>query len=90
MLPRKVIMTEEVTPVEDVSPQGDREASGETVPASRSRGPGIVSIAAHFPEAVRRQLRIIAAQEGRTNQSLLGEALNDLFRKRGHLPIAPE
>ena len=83
-------MTEEVTPAEDVSPDSDRERPAEAVPAPRSRGPGIVSIAAHFPEAVRRQLRIIAAQEGRTSQSLLGEALNDLFRKRGHLPIAPE
>lgn len=80
----------------------DRESPSEGVPrssgatakrparVSRSRGPGIVTIAAHFPEAVRRQLRIIAAQEGRTNQSLIGEALNDLFRKRGQLPIAPE
>ncbi|MCY4431998.1 MAG: hypothetical protein OXC11_16630 [Rhodospirillales bacterium] len=66
------------------------EAPRDPVPAPKSRGPGVVTIAAHFPEAVRRQLRIIAAQEGRTSQSLLGEALNDLFRKRGQLPIAPE
>ena len=38
----------------------------------------------------RRQLRMIAAREHRTSQSLLGEALNDLFRKRRELPIAPE
>ncbi len=76
--------------MEGASRDGDIEGLGDAVPVSRSRGPGIVSIAAHFPEAVRRQLRIIAAQEGRTSQSLLGEALNDLFRKRGHLPIAPE
>lgn len=47
-------------------------------------------IAGHFPETVRRQLRMIAAREGRTSRSLLGEALNELFRKRGELPIAPE
>ncbi len=47
-------------------------------------------IAGHFPETVRRQLRMIAAREGRTSRSLIGEALNDLFRKRGELPIAPE
>ena len=28
--------------------------------------------------------------QGRTVQSLLGEALNDLFRKHGQLPIARE
>lgn len=66
------------------------DAAAKPAPLAKSRGPGIVTIAAHFPEPVRRQLRIIAAQEGRTSQSLLGEALNDLFRKRGQLPIAPE
>lgn len=71
-------------------PTPPREVPERPAPIAKSRGPGIVLVAAHFPEPVRRQLRIIAAQEGRTNQSLLGEALNDLFRKRGQLPIAPE
>ena len=74
----------------EIDPRPSSGADARPAPASRSRGPGIVTIAAHFPEPVRRQLRIIAAQEGRTSQALLGEALNDLFRKRGQLPIAPE
>jgi hypothetical protein len=73
-------------------PEAAKSTSGTRTakPIRRSRGAGTATIAGHFPEAVRRQLRIIAAQEGRTNQSLIGEALNDLFRKRGQLPIAPE
>ena len=82
-------MPDALNPGEGVArPAG--EASENPTQVAKSRGPGVVTIAAHFPEAVRRQLRIIGAQEGRTSQSLLGEALNDLFRKRGQLPIAPE
>ena len=80
-------MSKAQNPPEDVDPGSDVLTVN---PVSRSRGTGTVTIAGHFPEAVRRQLRIIAAQEGRTSRSLLGEALNDLFRKRGQLPIAPE
>ena len=47
---------------------------------SRNRGPGSVTIAGHFSQAVHRQLRMLGAIQGRTVQSLLGEALSDLFR----------
>ena len=83
-------MLETESPSEDTSTRIDTTEAKEVAPVARSRGPGVVTIAGHYPEAVRRQLRIIAAQEGRTSQSLLGEALNDLFRKRGQLPIAPQ
>jgi hypothetical protein len=42
-----------------------------------------VLIGGHFPPEVQRQLRMIAAEEGTTNQALLAEALNLLFRKKG-------
>ena len=58
--------------------------------SSRNRGPGSVTIAGHFSQAVHRQLRMLGAMQGRTLQSLLGEALNDLFRKHGQLPVARE
>ena len=45
-------------------------------------------IAAHFPEEVYRQLRVLCAMEGRTVRAILGEALNDLFKKYGRPPIA--
>ncbi len=45
-------------------------------------------IGGHFPQDVRKQLRIIAAKEGTTNQALLVEALNLLFRKKGKPTLA--
>ncbi|SFL37018.1 hypothetical protein SAMN05216302_10705 [Nitrosomonas aestuarii] len=42
-----------------------------------------VLIGGHFPPEVSRQLRIIAAEEGTTNQALLQEALDLLFAKKG-------
>ena len=45
-------------------------------------------VGAHFPEPVHRQLRVLSAQEGRTLQAVLAEALNDLFAKRKLPPIA--
>lgn len=44
---------------------------------------GTVLVGGHFPEPVARQLRIIAAEEGTTNQALLREALDLLFAKKG-------
>ena len=49
---------------------------------------GTGTIAGHFSQAVHRQLRMLGTMQGRTVQSLLGEALDELFRKDGHLPIA--
>lgn len=46
------------------------------------------SVSAHFEPAVARQLRILAAELDRTTQDLLGEALNDLFRKHNKSAIA--
>lgn len=45
-------------------------------------------VGAHFPEPVHRQLRVLAAQQGRTQQDLIAEALNDLFAKHKFPPIA--
>lgn len=45
-------------------------------------------VGAHLPEPVHRQLRVLAAQEGRTVQSAITEALNDLFAKHKMPPIA--
>jgi len=45
-------------------------------------------IGGHFAPEVSTQLRIIAAEEGTTIQSLLAEALDDLFTKKGKARIA--
>ena len=82
------------TPDEDGPPEASVSRSTPSAERrgseSKNRGPGSAAICGHFPEAVRRQLRVIAAHEGRTIQSLLAEALNEIFRKRGQLPIARE
>lgn len=44
---------------------------------------GTKLIGGHFAPEVSTQLRILAAEEGTTVQSLLGEALEDLFVKKG-------
>ena len=82
-------MPETDNPFADVLSRPD----GETAPPqrpSRNRGPGTVTIAGHFSPAVHRQLRLLGVMQDRTVQSLLGEALNELFRKHGKLPIARE
>ena len=46
------------------------------------------AISGHFDPAVGRQLRILAAEKDRSTEDLLGEALNDLFRKYNKSAIA--
>jgi hypothetical protein len=40
-------------------------------------------ITAFYPEEVRIQLKMMAAQQRRSMESMIGEALNDLFAKYG-------
>jgi hypothetical protein len=49
---------------------------------------GTKLIGGHFPPEVSTQLRILAAEEGTTVQKLLGEALDDLFVKKGRSRIS--
>ncbi|MCP4080553.1 MAG: hypothetical protein GY743_09915 [Planctomycetaceae bacterium] len=51
---------------------------------------GTKPITVHFPESVRAQLKVLSAEQRRPVWSLVGEALNDLFRKYDKSPIAPE
>jgi hypothetical protein len=53
----------------------------------RSSGAKTVLVGGHFPPAVLQQLRMIAAEEGTTNQALLAEALDLLFLKKGKARI---
>lgn len=56
-------------------------------PAKKKQEEGTVLVGAHFPPAIARQLKIIAAEEGTTNKALIQEALNLLFKKKGVKPI---
>ena len=42
----------------------------------------------HMPESAKKQLAILAIECEQTQQALLSEALNDLFKKYGKPPIA--
>lgn len=51
---------------------------------------GAKPITVHFPQQVRDQLRLIAAEQSRPMQSVIAEAYNDLFAKYGKPEIAPK
>ena len=48
------------------------------------------AIGGHFEPTVGRQLKLLAADQDRSVQDLLAEALNDLFRKYNKSAIATE
>jgi hypothetical protein len=56
--------------------------------APKTAPPKTKLIGGHFDPAVGRQLKMLAAEQGRTIQDVLGEALNDLFVKHKKKPIA--
>jgi len=70
----------EIKPVESVSPKKAASPAKATKIASRAN---TVLIGGHFPPEVKQQLRLIAAEEGKTSQSLIAEALDLLFTKKG-------
>ena len=51
---------------------------------------GRAHIGGYFSESVKRQLRILAAEQNKTTQALIGEALNLLFSNYGKAEIADE
>ena len=65
--------------VEEISP-----------PEHRSGRAGKSNVTGYFAPEVKRQLRILAAEEDTSIQALLGEALNELFAKYGKPEIAPQ
>lgn len=73
---------------------GDTPANPTPIVAPTSSKPAQVGrqgtklIGGHFAPQVSTQLRILAAEEGTTVQSLLGEALDDLFVKKGKGRVA--
>jgi hypothetical protein len=68
------------------------EETSRTYPDNPHYRPGRASktnITGYFPPAVKKQLRMLAAEHETTIQDLLAEALNDLFAKYGKPEIAP-
>lgn len=70
----------------------NRSENGAGEGGSKAQAPsrnGQKPITAFFPEAVRVQLKMMAAEQRRSMESLIGEALNDLFAKHGKPEIVP-
>lgn len=61
-------------------------------PSGTARQPsreGTAAITVHYPEPVRRQLKVLASEEGRTMDDMVAEALNLLFARYRKGEIAP-
>ena len=69
----------------DAADQRERQGPRPLTPPSRA---GQKPITAFFPEPVRIQLKMMAAEQRRSMESMIGEALNDLFAKHGKPEIA--
>ena len=68
--------------------------AGEPTAESRQRHfrpgrEGKSNVTGYFPPEVKKQLRLLAAEQDTTIQNLLAEALNDLFAKNGKPEITP-
>lgn len=70
------------------APRAARKTPKAPAAADQLGRSGTKLIGGHFAPEVSTQLRIIAAEEGTTIQSLLAEALDDLFVKKGKARIA--
>ena len=68
------------------APAPKAESAGRSAQPVARRGTKLIG--GHFAPEVSTQLRIIAAEEGATVQSLLAEALDDLFVKKGKSRVA--
>jgi hypothetical protein len=64
-------------------------AAPEPPPASAPSRHGTKAITVHFPEDVRRQLKSMAAEEGRSMEDMVAEALNLLFVRHRKPELAP-
>jgi hypothetical protein len=64
------------------------ETTEPTTPKQRSGRVGTKMLGGHFSEPAQRQFKVLAAEQGKTVQVLLEEAINDLFKKYKKEPIA--
>ena len=82
------------TPVQTVAAKKSRAGRGDGVAEaspSRYQAPsrqGKKAVTGYYDPAVRQQLAILAAEEQRSQNDLIAEALNLLFRNYGKSPIA--
>ena len=82
--------TRNATPAADQSlREGQNNADNESRRHYRPGRDGKANVTGYFPPAVKRQLRVLAAEQDTTIQALLGQALNDLFARYGKPEVVP-
>ncbi|MGD0909706.1 MAG: ribbon-helix-helix domain-containing protein [Candidatus Acidiferrales bacterium] len=79
----------ETSPAQPVTQQDNASPAKPKDPHFRPSREGKSNVTGYFHPAVKKQLRILAADRDTTIQDLLAEALNDLFAKHGKPEIAP-
>ena len=77
------------TPSVPAAPQASSRQDDPENPHFRPSRQGKSNVTGYFPPEVKKQLRLLAAEEDKTIQQLLGESLNMLFAKYGRAEIAP-
>ena len=71
-------------------PQPDAAPASPSPPRSQPASRRVTKpITVHFPEEVRRQLKSMAAEEGRSMEDMVAEALNLLFARHRKPELAP-
>ena len=83
MLDRAVNRPEPAKSKAGKQPMPAATSAGRQPSQSRSPEPGTVLVGAHLAPAYNRQLRMLAAEEGVTSNTLIREALDLLFVKKG-------
>jgi hypothetical protein len=76
-------------PVHEPPPPPATTPAIERAGAAQPSRAGTKAITVHFPEEVRRQLKTLAAEEGRNIEDMVAEALNLLFAKYRKAELAP-
>lgn len=73
------------------APQVEAELAGRPSTARRTQPSreGTVPITVHMPKVVRTQLKTIAAEQDRTVEDVVAEALNLVFAAHGRPEVAP-
>jgi hypothetical protein len=64
------------------------QTTEQATPKQRTGRVGTKMLGGHFSEPAQRQFKVLAAEQGKTVQVLLEEAINDLFKKYNKEPIA--
>lgn len=73
-------------------PKAEAVPTAAEAPARPTRQPSrenTAAITVHYPEPVRRQLKVLASEEGRNVDDMVAEALNLLFARYRKPEIAP-